>query len=598
MSSAPPQPDPGTGPGAMSLPSQWFSSLSHRWFSKKNIIVTFSSIAIALYGYDQGMMSLVNTNQSYLRTMGIPSDSIWVGMIVGIYYIGCIFGAVAASWIADKMGRKSSIIACLAFSMIGDFVMVIDGLSWTSDKTWGGLSLPFMVAGRFILGLGVGGIDAVIPIYSSELSKNDVRGQALAEEFRANIGGLLVAFGLNFLLTWKLGKNSELAWRIPIGFMLLFPVVLFCIVNSLPESPRWLVSKERLDAALESLEDVHGKTKAKELFDELQIAQQQENDEKIGLLDMISGSQFRPTVLTIMGQINQALTGYGAVSVYGPQIFELLGLKVFDAESVTLLNYFLYFLAMSLAVWRIDIDGRRKLMILGSGGLAACFALLTVFGYLSTDYFRNPELPITIMGSITLVIATAIFGTCWLTTVWLIPTEIYPNAARAMGSAISVMVWGLANFAVTFLTPIGFNRLKYWLFAVFAATNVIAGILTWRYSPETGGRSFEENQEFFRLAGSEGIWKVKNVDGGRFLRMPPKGGDAADVEDGNIAKGEESGDENVAGHDSEGHHSEGDDLEGNESRGDGAGDQVARGENADDEPSETTPLLSRTVERA
>lgn len=67
-----------------------------------------------------------------------------------------------------------------------------------------------------------------------------------------------------------------------------------------------------------------------------------------------------------------------------------------------------------------------------------------------------------------------------------------------------------------------FNNLKYWLFLVFAATNAFAGWWTWSYSPETGGRSFEENQEFFLSASEEDNWAVRKVDGGKFLYMPRK----------------------------------------------------------------------------
>lgn len=184
---------------------------------------------------------------------------------------------------------------------------------------------------------------------------------------------------------------------------------------------------------------------------------------------------------------------------------------------------------MTLAWLSIDVYGRRKLMIYGSIGLSLSFLLLTLFGSLA-PLPNIPLLAIQIPGSLTLFTATAIFGIGWLATVWLIPTEIYPSSARAQGSAISVIIWGLANFAVTLLTPIGFNNLRYWLFLVFAVTNGVAGWWTWRYSPESGGRSFEENQEFFEAAGKEGSWVVGKVDGGKFVRMPRSGLRKADEE--------------------------------------------------------------------
>lgn len=153
-------------------------------FSKKHEIVLFSSTAIALYGYDQGMMSLINTNYSYLRTMQISKESPIVGIIVSVYYLGRTLGAIAASYLADKEGRKLSIFICLATTSFGNILMFTSGLSMSGSSPWNGAAIACMLAGRVIMGLGVGGIDAVIPVYSSELSSDGARGRALAQEFQ------------------------------------------------------------------------------------------------------------------------------------------------------------------------------------------------------------------------------------------------------------------------------------------------------------------------------------------------------------------------------------------------------------------------------
>ena len=171
-------------------------------------------------------------------------------------------------------------------------------------------------------------------------------------------------------------------------------------------------------------------------------------------------------------------------------------------------------------------------MVWGAAGHAISFAILTIFGGIAQEFPSVPDLAVEIPGSVTLFIATAIFGIGWLATVWLIPTEIYPSTARAQGSAISVIIWGLANFGISLLTPIGFNNLKYWLFLVFAVTNSFAGWWTWKYTPESGGRSFEENQEFFDSAKEDGSWSVKKVDGGKFEKMPRKNAGDGGEEDG------------------------------------------------------------------
>lgn len=170
---------------------------------KKTEVIIFSSTAIALYGYDQGMMSLINTNYDYLDTMGISEDDPMVGIIVSVYYLGCAVGAILGSLFADKRGRKPSVFACLAVTALGNLLMFISGLGYQTGAMY------IMLAGRVVMGLGVGGIDAVIPVYSSELNEEGGRGKAMAQEFQSNIFGLNMAFAINLAVTNGLGKENQ-----------------------------------------------------------------------------------------------------------------------------------------------------------------------------------------------------------------------------------------------------------------------------------------------------------------------------------------------------------------------------------------------------
>lgn len=290
------------------------------FLSKQKEVVLFSSTAIALYGYDQGMMSLINTNENYLQVMGIGPEDAMVGILVAVYYLGCSLGAVLFSRLSDARGRKLAIFACLAAASLGNLVMFLTGLGgWTRH------AIHMFWVGRVVMGLGVGGIDAVIPVYSSELSSDHARGKALAQEFQMNIFGLNMAFAINLWVTDALGKSDQWAWRIPIVVMQAYPLFLFMIIGRLPESPRWFIYQNRRDEAKEAMVDIHGEeegeTKAEELFE----THEKEKGARVNYMDMITPGHptFHPTVVTVMGQINQALTGYGAVSVYGPQIFEV-----------------------------------------------------------------------------------------------------------------------------------------------------------------------------------------------------------------------------------------------------------------------------------
>ncbi|WPG97593.1 Sugar transporter TC2A11 family [Acrodontium crateriforme] len=488
---------------------EWFKSFL---YDKKSQVILFSSTAIALYGYDQGMMSLINTNKNYLSTMGIPEDDPQVGVIVSVYYLGCAVGAVLFSWLADKYGRKPALFGCLAIASLGNLIMFVSGLGYSRG------ALAVIYLGRVIMGLGVGGVDSVVPVYSSELASDGARGKALAQEFQSNIFGLNMAFAINLIATVTLGKSNEWAWRIPIITMQIYPLSMLLIFERLPESPRWFVYHDRHEDAQKSLEAIMGKEDGKKVLDELAESAKQESGDNVGYFDMFTPGhpQFHPTMITVMGQVNQALTGYGAVSVYGPQIFELLGYPTRTSEYLTQANYISYFILMTFAWILIDAVGRRTLLLWGSAILSICFFLLTLFGGLvmNSNKLRFPDAAAAIPGVITLFIATGAFGIGWLSPVWLIPTEIYPTTARAQGTAISVIIWGLANFTVTLITPLLFNNLKFWLFLVFAATNTFAGVWTWLYTPESGGRSFQENQAFFEAAADQRSWRVSRVKKG------------------------------------------------------------------------------------
>jgi MFS family permease len=227
---------------------------------------------------------------------------------------------VLFSKLADKSGRKRSIFLSLAMASLGNLIMFLSGLGYTNTTG----ALASMLIGRVIMGLGVGGIDSVIPTYSSELSNDEARGKALAQEFQSNIFGLLMAFGINLGVTRALGKYNHWAWRIPVIVMQVYPVLLMAFVERLPESPRFFVYHGRNDEAQAAMKDIYG-DEGEERFQDLLESHEKEKEESVGYFEMLSPShpQFHPTMVVIMGQVNQALTGYGAVSVYGPQIFQV-----------------------------------------------------------------------------------------------------------------------------------------------------------------------------------------------------------------------------------------------------------------------------------
>jgi MFS family permease len=267
-------------------------------YLRPNLLTSANS---QLYGYDQGMMSLINTNHDYLATMGISSTSAIVGLIVSVYYLGCAVGAVFFSWFADRYGRKKGIFFCISTAALGNLIMFLAGLGGLG----GGRTVMFI--GRVVMGLGVGGVDCVIPIYSAELADDAARGRALAQEFQMNIFGLNMAFGINLGVTRALGKDNQWAWRIPIIVMQSYPLILLAVIGMLPESPRWCLYHGKEEASKAAMMAISGEGEGEQRFKDLVESQEQESDEKVGYIDMLTPghAQFHPTMVAIMGQVNQ-----------------------------------------------------------------------------------------------------------------------------------------------------------------------------------------------------------------------------------------------------------------------------------------------------
>lgn len=117
-----------------------------------------------------------------------------------------------------------------------------------------------------------------------------------------------MAFIINVFLTHSLTKSNEWAWRLPIIIMQLYPVLLFSGATLLPETPRWFVLHDKLDKAKNSIKKVFGEDQVEPRIKELDEANKKEQEDGRPTywdLCLPSGSQFHPTVVTVMGQVNQ-----------------------------------------------------------------------------------------------------------------------------------------------------------------------------------------------------------------------------------------------------------------------------------------------------
>ncbi|KAK3721454.1 hypothetical protein LTR37_003009 [Vermiconidia calcicola] len=197
-------------------------------------ICTSSGLGFMLFGYDQGVFGGLLANLSFLETFNQPGVTMQ-GQIVSTYTLGCIFGALLSIVVGDVLGRRKSIALGCTFLTIG-------GLLQATSFT-----IPHMIVGRIISGLGIGMNTTVIPMWQSETSRPELRGRMVAFELTALVFGFVVTNWMNFGFTYL--PNSSVSWRFPLAFQSLLAIGTMALLPMLVESPRWLSLKGRHDDA-------------------------------------------------------------------------------------------------------------------------------------------------------------------------------------------------------------------------------------------------------------------------------------------------------------------------------------------------------------
>ncbi len=152
------------------------------------------------------------------------------------YNVGCFLGSIACIWVGDILGRRKTIFA-------GTSIMIIGAVLQCSA-----FSLGHFVAGRVITGFGNGFNTSTVPTWQSETSKSHRRGQLVMIEGALITGGICLSYWLDFGFSFL--DPSEIAWRFPIAFQIVFALIIIAFILELPESPRWLILKGKEDEAL------------------------------------------------------------------------------------------------------------------------------------------------------------------------------------------------------------------------------------------------------------------------------------------------------------------------------------------------------------
>ncbi|KAG5734877.1 Sugar transporter STL1, partial [Termitomyces sp. T112] len=180
-----------------------------------------------LLGYDQGVMSgIIGADNQFGKDFNHP-DPTTQGTIVAIYDIGCAVGSLIVFFYGEAIGRKRMIMSGAATMLVGTAIL-------TSSTT-----LAQLYVGRVVTGIGNGFNSSSIPVYQSETCGGEVRGKLVSLNSTVTIIGLVIAYWLDFGLSFVDGPAQ---WRFPIGFQAFFALCLLFQGLVLPDSPRWLIA--------------------------------------------------------------------------------------------------------------------------------------------------------------------------------------------------------------------------------------------------------------------------------------------------------------------------------------------------------------------
>jgi len=417
-----------------------------------------------LFGYDTGVISgalLYIKPEFHLGNFGQQA-------IVASLLLGAVVGALASGPITDGLGRRRVLLVAAALFAAG---AVASALSPSAGA---------LVAARFVIGLALGASSTAVPLYLAETSPKEKRGRLVSTNQFLIVVGILISYGVGYALA-----ASE-SWRWMLGLAAVPAALMFVGLLFLPESPRWLLGKEREDEAL----DVLGRTRpAAEVDDEVaEIKETIEAESTATYRDLFS-PPIRPALRVGVGVpvINQ-LCGVNAVIYYTPTILKQSGFgssaAILGSVGVGVVNVLLTALAFVL----IDKVGRRPLVLTGVAILTAALAFLGAL-YLLPD--QKGAVGVLVVVGLCLYIGA--FAASLGIAIWLFTSEVYPTNLRGKGASLGVFThWGL-DFVVslTVLTLISTITTTgmFWLYGAFA---LIGFFYLRRYLPETRGRSLEE----------------------------------------------------------------------------------------------------------
>lgn len=395
-----------------------------------------------------------------------------LGVTVASAVAGTVFGSILAGFPGERYGRRSSL-------QLMAVLYVVSALGCALAWNWHSL-LVF----RFVGGLGIGGSSVLGPMYMAEIAPARLRGR-LVGIFQFNVVfGILAAYLSNYLLTLaNLGAHE---WRWDFGVATAPAVLFLLLLLVIPESPRWLVKRGRTDEARQVLEQTGEQnyaTALQEITESIVSEEKQTGDR------LFSRRHAFPIFLAVtIGLFNQ-LSGINAILYYLNSIFAYAGYSHVSAnlQAVAIGATNLLFTMIAMTV--IDKIGRKKLLLVGAVGTAACLAGVAAI------FFTNRH-----QGALLwlLVGYIAFFAFSQGAVIWVYLAEVFPNSVRAKGQSLGSFSHWFMNALISLTFPYMAASSGGYPFVFFSLMTIVQFFVVLFFYPETKGITLEAMQKKLR----------------------------------------------------------------------------------------------------
>jgi sugar porter (SP) family MFS transporter len=421
-----------------------------------------------LFGFDTGIISgaLLFIKQEFGLSAGLQQ------LVVGSLLLAAVGGALLGGPITDAWGRKKTLILAALIFGVGALVASFSP------------NLAVLVVARVLLGLAIGIASMIVPVYIAEIAPPRVRGALVSlQQFMITVGIMV-----SYLVSYAFSGSG--AWRWMLGVGMIPAAILLVGMLPLPESPRWLLAKDRRQDALGALRRIrHEEHNPEAELAEIEAVHKMQAG--VSYQDLFRPS-VRPALVVGVGIafINQ-MVGVNAVIYYAPTILKDAGFSSSAAILATTGVGILNMLVTLCALLLIDRVGRRPLLLIGISGVLLALIVLGA-AYLLPGGPSGAGV-LLVAG---LLVYIASFAASLGIAIWLLNSEVYPLEVRGKGAAAGAFTHWVLDFVIAStvltliatITPTG----MFWFYGLFAILGIIFVL---RRVPETKGKTLEEVSE-------------------------------------------------------------------------------------------------------